>query len=173
MRKLSRNEWIGVAIAVAAALLILGPLTGLFNGEQVVEGNPLVPQDLITNETEEEMLEIEILTEGEGEVAEAGDVVTVHYVGTFPDGSTFDSSRDRGEPFSFELGAGSVIPGWEEGVEGMVEGEVRRLTIPPSLAYGEEGIVNPVTQEVIIPPSTPLIFEVELLEVDKQTEATE
>ncbi|MGH2748430.1 MAG: FKBP-type peptidyl-prolyl cis-trans isomerase [Actinomycetota bacterium] len=96
---------------------------------------------------------------GDGETAESGDTITVHYVGTLESGEQFDSSRDRGEPFPFRLGAGDVIPGWDEGLVGMQVGGVRRLTIPPDLAYGETGFPPD------IPPNATLVFEVELLEV--------
>lgn len=96
---------------------------------------------------------------GDGDTAASGDVISVHYLGTLENGKKFDASRDHGSPFQFQLGAGNVIAGWDEGVQGMQEGGIRILTIPPELAYGETGA--PPT----IPPNATLVFEVELLEI--------
>jgi FKBP-type peptidyl-prolyl cis-trans isomerase len=96
---------------------------------------------------------------GTGAEATAGKTVTVHYVGTLTDGSKFDSSRDRGQGFTFRLGAGQVIQGWDQGVAGMKVGGLRKLTIPPELGYGSRGFPG------AIPPNSTLIFEVELLDV--------
>lgn len=104
-------------------------------------------------------LQIEDIRPGTGTEARAGNRVTVHYVGTLTDGTKFDSSRDRDEGFTFKLGAGQVIKGWDQGVAGMKVGQVRKLTIPPELAYGVRGFPP------VIPPSSTLVFEVELLEV--------
>ncbi len=104
-------------------------------------------------------LKIETLREGEGEGAANGDTVTVHYVGTLRDGTKFDSSYDRGTPFSFVLGQGKVIAGWEQGILGMKKNEKRRLEIPSSMGYGEYGAGG------VIPPNAGLIFEVELLDI--------
>ncbi|QSQ12585.1 FKBP-type peptidyl-prolyl cis-trans isomerase [Myxococcus landrumensis] len=104
-------------------------------------------------------LKIEDSKEGTGDVAKAGQTVSVHYVGTLTDGKKFDSSRDRGQPFSFKLGAGQVIQGWDQGVAGMKVGGVRKLTIPPELGYGARGAGG------VIPPNATLVFEVELLGV--------
>jgi FKBP-type peptidyl-prolyl cis-trans isomerase FkpA len=104
-------------------------------------------------------LVIEELTVGAGEAAAAGQRVTVHYTGWLTDGTKFDSSKDRGEPFVFPLGARRVIAGWDEGVQGMRVGGLRKLTIPPALGYGARGAGG------IIPPNATLVFEVELLGV--------
>ena len=110
---------------------------------------------------ENEELKIEVLQEGTGQEAKNGDNVSVHYVGTLEDGTKFDSSIDKGAPFSFDLGAGRVIKGWDLGVLGMKIGEKRKLTIPSDLAYGDDGMPN------VIPPKATLIFEVELLDINK------
>lgn len=104
-------------------------------------------------------LVIEDLQAGEGAPAQAGDLISVHYTGWLTDGTKFDSSLDRNQPFSFTLGAGDVIPGWDQGVDGMQVGGKRKLTIPPELAYGADGIGG------VIPPNATLVFEVELLEI--------
>ena len=96
---------------------------------------------------------------GKGTAAKTGDTVRVHYTGTLLDGKKFDSSRDRNEPFEFTLGAGMVIKGWDEGIVGMKPGGQRKLTIPSDMAYGKAG------HPPVIPPDSPLVFDVELLEV--------
>jgi FKBP-type peptidyl-prolyl cis-trans isomerase FkpA len=104
-------------------------------------------------------LKYEDMVEGEGEPAQASQQVSVHYTGWLTDGTKFDSSLDRNDPFSFPLGGGRVIRGWDEGVQGMKVGGKRKLTIPPQLGYGAAGAGG------VIPPNATLVFEVELLEI--------
>jgi FKBP-type peptidyl-prolyl cis-trans isomerase len=104
-------------------------------------------------------LVIDDVTTGEGKAVVAGDLITVHYIGTLQNGQQFDNSYTKGQPFSFTVGEGKVIKGWDEGVLGMKTGGQRVLIIPPTLAYGE----NPVGP---IPPNSTLVFSVELVSIN-------
>ena len=104
------------------------------------------------------MLQIEEIKVGDGAEAKAGQRVSVHYTGWLTNGKKFDSSKDRGRPFEFVLGAGQVIKGWDQGVAGMKIGGARKLTIPPELGYGAQNVGGG-----LIPPNSTLLFEVELL----------
>jgi len=159
MRQLSKTQVIAVAVSI-------GLLTYIFFGETLLNffNSPIAEN--ITNTSTKKMetndhLKTRELTTGQGENAEKGDVVTVHYVGRLTDGRVFDSSLDRGTPFKFILGSGEVIKGWDEGVLGMKVGGKRELVIAPDYAYGSRGVGS-------IPPNSTLIFEVELLEVEKR-----
>ncbi len=122
------------------------------NGKEVVNNNDIEFQEL----------KIEDIEDGSGEErAGDGDTVTVHYTGFFEDGTIFDSSIDRDSPFTFTIGEGMVIRGWEEGLIGMMVGGKRKLIIPPHMAYGEYG-----TMDGSIPPNAILVFEIELLEIN-------
>lgn len=149
------------------AALFIGLLAFAACGDDGSEGGDGAGNDSATQgdcdtepQTTEEGLVIEDLECGDGTEAEVNQLITVHYTGTLEDGTKFDSSKDRGEPFQFVLGAGMVIRGWDEGFQGMKTGGVRKLTVPPELAYGEAGRDG-------IPPNATLIFEVELLEVEE------
>ena len=135
---------------ISAALLLLGTVAPIISdgasGSQV---------------TTPSGLKYEEIKVGGGDTAEPGKTVSVHYTGWLTNGTKFDSSKDRGQPFEFPLGGGRVIKGWDEGVRGMKVGGVRKLTIPPELGYGARGAGG------VIPPNATLIFEVELLKVGR------
>ena len=107
-----------------------------------------------------DQLEVKDVEVGKGAEAVSGKSVTVHYTGKLTNGTKFDSSKDRNQPFTFQLGAGQVIKGWDQGVAGMKVGGKRQLTIPPNLGYGSRGAGN------VIPPNSTLVFDVELLSVN-------
>ncbi len=127
--------------------------------QTVAAENKINNQINMENKTTGDGLQIQILKQGTGESAKKGDTVTVNYVGTLTNGTKFDSSIDRGQPFSFILGAEQVIKGWDKGVLGMKVGEVRKLIIPPELGYGSN-TVGP------IPANSTLVFEVTLLKIN-------
>lgn len=126
-------------------------VSGAQGGPPPVDGQPIA--------TASGLQYIEVVV-GTGDEAKAGQRVSVHYTGWLTDGTKFDSSRDRGQPFQFGLGAGQVIKGWDLGVAGMRVGGQRRLIIPPDLGYGVRGAAG------VIPPNATLLFDVELLGVN-------
>lgn len=153
-----------IGIGVVILVLIFGYL--LISNKQVkkeeVKESKLTENKMdtsVNNSTQSGKLKIEDLKGGEGKEAKSGDSVVMHYKGTLVDGTKFDSSYDRGEPFTTQIGVGQVIKGWDLGVPGMKIGGKRKLTIPPDLAYGERGA------GAVIGPNATLIFEVELLDI--------
>ncbi len=146
-----------VGLAIVGGLVWLG--TKNDNDTQSVGNTSMANQNQTTQEEKITELNTEDTVVGDGKEAKSGDTVSVHYTGTLKDGTVFDSSVERGTPFSFTLGNGEVIQGWDEGVVGMKEGGKRTLNIPSDLAYGERGAGQ------LIGPNEDLVFEVELLEV--------
>jgi FKBP-type peptidyl-prolyl cis-trans isomerase len=165
MRKLTYNESVGVAVAIAVIgfLLFGGQFLSLFKSNPVASGDNVPAfgaEQKTTMDIPTTGVKTEDLVVGTGAEAKAGDKVTVNYVGMLTDGKVFDSSYDRGQPFELMLGAGQVIKGWDEGLQGMKVGGKRRLVIAPDYAYGNQN-VGP------IPANSPLVFEVELLDVTR------
>jgi FKBP-type peptidyl-prolyl cis-trans isomerase len=142
------DVWIAVGVitvGVMLGVLVLGENGGEMNNNE--------------STMNDERVGIVVQVEGTGEGAKEGDTVKVHYTGKLEDGTVFDSSIPRNEPFTVKLGAGQVIPGWEVGLLGMKVGEKRTLTIAPEMAYGPEGIPG------VIPGNATLVFDVELMDI--------
>lgn len=150
-------------VVISAVILIIAAGIWVwinFYNKQVVDGtNDNQELNLIEYAIAQGLLKIENLETGEGAETHLGDTLQVHYIGALIDGTKFDSSYDRGQPFSFQIGANKVIPGWELGMLGMKVGEKRKLTIAPALAYGDEARGK-------IPANSTLIFEVKLLKIE-------
>ena len=163
--KRKMHEWIAAAVAV----VVVGVFFFMFDGSLWTERsegnngaqNAAATTDALTSMPSGDFSQLitEDTVEGEGKEAAPGNRISVHYVGILPDGTQFDSSLDRGIPFEFTLGAGSVISGWDTGLVGMKVGGRRVLIIPPEMGYGERGTSA-------IPPNSTLIFEVLLLEIN-------
>jgi FKBP-type peptidyl-prolyl cis-trans isomerase len=152
MKKLTRNEWVGVVMA----LLVIGLFFGV--GMYYKTDNQQPMENTSINNIQG--LQITDVLVGTGAEASVGDTAVVHYVGMFADGRKFDSSIDRGTPFSFVLGKGMVIKGWDEGVVGMKAGGKRKLVVSPEMGYG-------MSDYGPIPGGSTLYFDVELLGVQK------
>jgi FKBP-type peptidyl-prolyl cis-trans isomerase len=152
-----------MTITIIAAVLVVVAIAVLLvlNGQK--SASPKQSASLANSATTADGLQVTDVTVGTGAVAEAGDTVTVNYVGSFPNGQVFDASANHGSNgFTFVLGAGDVIKGWDEGVLGMKVGGERKLVVPPSLGYGAKG-----TPGGPIPPNATLDFDITLLNVQK------
>lgn len=155
---MSKNSLVTVTVTV---LILIGTFFLLSKNPNQTQNNNQ-NQLLITptiNKTMATELKIEDTQIGTGREVKSGDTVVMHYKGTLEDGTKFDSSYDRGQPFETQIGVGQVIKGWDQGVPGMKIGGKRKLTIPSDLAYGSRGAGN------VIPPNATLIFEVELVDI--------
>lgn len=148
-----------VLIVISALIYFLFPERAIQTHEQTAATIVTNPLPTMNNE-DNTQLTIKVLAEGIGAAAQNGQRISVAYTGKLTDGTIFDSSIPRGEPFVLTLGAGEVIPGWEIGLLGMKVGEKRELTIPPELAYGKNGFPG------LIPENATLIFDVELLAIE-------
>lgn len=152
------------AVVVGVAVLGVGMLFyRSLDVEGVREYNQIADNTMISDESavgKDSELKIETTQEGTGDrVVKSGDTITVHYTGRLTDGTKFDSSVDRGTPFTFTIGAGQVIKGWDEGLLGMKVGEKRTLTIPADKGYGATGAGG------VIPPNATLVFDTELISI--------
>lgn len=145
---MSKKVFWGILVVLVLGLIYVLFFSGSKEDKTIIESKKM-----------DTKLIIEEIKVGDGREVKSGDTVVMHYSGTLTDGTKFDSSLDRNEPFTTQIGVGQVIKGWDEGVPGMKIGGKRKLTIPSDLAYGESGAGG------VIPPNATLIFEVELLDI--------
>jgi FKBP-type peptidyl-prolyl cis-trans isomerase len=156
--RLTSKKWTLIAVAVLAAhSALLSSCSQCSPDKAAIQSATQGSGSMLEKDVTD--LKIEELTVGTGALAETGKSVKVHYTGWLTNGTKFDSSVDRDQPFQFNLGAGQVIKGWDQGVAGMKIGGKRKLTIPYTMAYGEAG------HPPVIPPKSTLVFEVQLLDV--------
>lgn len=141
-----------IAILSTIAVIAGSPVYAAKDPAQIKSG-----KEITKTESGLEYIDVK---EGSGKIPESGQTVIVHYTGTLTDGTKFDSSRDRKEPFKFKLGQGQVIKGWDEGLSTMKIGGIRKLTVPPELGYGANSPGG------VIPPNATLLFDVELIGVE-------
>lgn len=158
MKKLSKKEWIAVAAAlVFVSYTLFGAnIKGLFQKNMTNDDSLASVSTGIQNNG----VVVNDITVGQGAEAKAGDRLSVHYILSLSDGTAIQNSKDFGQPFQFTLGAGEVIPGWEQGFNGMKVGGVRTIIIPPELGYGPN-------QAGPIPPNSTLVFTVELVSIEE------
>jgi peptidylprolyl isomerase len=159
-----------IAVALAVVVIVLFIMLGFFGvggfgGDNSQVASSASDSQIILDELSQtgtvSQLRIVSTVEGSGEEAKAGDTITVHYIGVLPDGTVFDSSRERGTPFSFTLGVGQVIQGWDQGLLGTKVGDRMIIAIPPELGYGAQAVGG------VIPANATLLFDVEVLEISR------
>ncbi len=152
----------GILLTIIVILFIFALINNTEENGIVTEGEGLL-SDGVVDVNNADMFQVNIIEEGQGYKSKIGDIIVVHYTGKLKDGTVFDSSVTRGEPFSFEVGAGVVILGWDIGLLDISEGSRLIITIPPDLAYGS-------VERPGIPANSVLIFEVEVLGIEKASQ---
>ncbi|MBI5138963.1 MAG: FKBP-type peptidyl-prolyl cis-trans isomerase [Candidatus Vogelbacteria bacterium] len=153
----------GIIVAIVVVILIIWGVTASMKGSPATTAPVAGNGANVATATTESVLGLQMsdITVGTGEEAKAGDIITVNYLGTLENGTKFDSSYDAGQPFRFQLASGTVIKGWDLGVQGMKVGGKRHLIIAPELAYGA------VSPSPLIPANSTLVFDVELMKVER------
>ncbi len=170
MKKLSQNEGIAVVVALATVVVFL---PAIFTATTTLDNHIGTSAETLSGDaahylTEQTLKDFEVtdIVSGDGATATFGDTIYIHYVGTLSDGTVFDTSTGNDEPYSFVLGEGEVITGWDLGLVGMREGGTRHLMIPAALAYGKQELTD-IDGNVVIPSGSTLLFDVILVHVEK------